>query len=87
MVERGFKKTASAAALELVREKVGGLAEKMATKEDLATTREELHSAIRSVSSEVKDEFVKLRCELAYGPELDELRQRIKKLERKVGIA
>jgi hypothetical protein len=87
MVERGFTNTASAAELRALQAQVVALGEQTATKEDLATTREELHSAIGSLSSEMKDEFGKFRRELAYGPELDELRERIKKLERKVGIA
>jgi predicted RNase H-like nuclease (RuvC/YqgF family) len=83
MVERGFKGAADKAEIKELRHelhdldaKVTALDEKVATKSDLESLR-----------SEMKVEFAKVRKELNFGPEIHELRQRIKRLEGKAGIA
>ncbi len=68
---------------------LAALREQMATKQDLADLRDEMnarfatHSELQPVKEEILEELRKIK----YAKEIDELRVRVQRLERQVGIA
>lgn len=53
---------------------------------EIDIVRQELKGDIAALRSEMSSEFADLRRAHNYGPELDQLRERVKELERKVGV-
>ena len=57
-----------------------------AVNKNLEGSKQELKDDIHSLRMEINSKFADLRRSHDYGPELDELRGRVKELEKKVGV-
>jgi hypothetical protein len=74
------------------KEDIAAIRDEMATKDDLAAirnemaTKDDLKAEVGALRSEMHIEFAKLRKELNFGPEIDELRHRVIRLEKQLGI-
>ena len=89
MVNGGFERTTrdmAGVGQELAALMVEARVNTQSLHSEIDIVRQELKGDIAALRSEISSEFADLRRAHNYGPELDEIRERVKELEKKVGV-